>query len=371
MDYTREHPFISTIQQRILLNKKGSSKQTFHIELFADDSLDYEPGDSIALLPQYEPEQIAPLLDWFGEDQTFSYRSHTALLSQLLQYQINIDTLSKKFLQALCEYPIENRELMDQLLSDKDQCTAFLNEHTLETALQFFSPQSIDVQDILDTLLPLLPRMYSIASSKKEHPHSIHLTVAYFSYMKQGRICRGIGSHFLCAGAQLAETPIPLYIQKSQHFRLPSSLDIPIIMIGPGTGVAPFRAFLQERRSLGNHGKHWLFFGDRNRNTDFYYEDFFTQFQKTHHLDLDLAFSRDQASKLYVQNQMEKNGPQLWKWLQDGAYIYICGDAKRMARDVQNTLVSIIEREGQLEREEAQAFFKQMRKDKRLRLDVY
>jgi len=371
METSRSNPFISKIKHRSLLNKEGSSKSTFHVELTAHPDLSYSPGDSIAILPQYSDERIESLLKLFNNHDSFTYKDETHPLALLLKSKLNLDTFSKKFLRALSTQSINNQHVMKELLVDGEKSKAFINEHILESALAFFKPKNPDIQALISSLSPVLPRMYSIASSQMEHPQEIHLTVATFTYRKQEQVCSGLGSNFLCFCAEQEKTDIPYYIHHSPKFKLPSSHSTDIIMVGPGTGIAPYRAFLQERRAHNSTGKHWLFFGDRNKETDFYYEDFFKKFQLTHHLDLDLAFSRDQRDKIYVQHKMHEQSKKLWEWLENGAHMYICGDAKQMARDVQQTLQQIAQAEGKLTEEGAKAFVKQMRKEQRLNFDVY
>ncbi|MDN3505123.1 MAG: hypothetical protein P0S95_06075 [Rhabdochlamydiaceae bacterium] len=371
METSRSNPFISKIKSRTLLNKEGSSKSTFHVELSAHPDLLYSPGDSLAILPHYSKERITSLLKLFNSNDSFQYKDETLPLEQLLKSKLNLDTFTKKFLRALSSQDIDNQSVMQELLTDSEKCKAFISEHILESALSFFNPKNPDIQELISSLAPILPRMYSIASSKLEHPNEIHLTIATFTYRKQDKVCSGLGSNFLCFCAKEEETDIPYYIHKSPNFKLPLSHSTDIIMVGPGTGIAPYRAFLQERRAQNSTGKHWLFFGDRNRSTDFYYEDFFDQFKSTHHLDIDLAFSRDQKQKIYVQNKMDKQRKKLWDWLKNGAHLYICGDAKQMARDVQNTIQSIAQSEGKLSEAEAKEFMRSLRKEGRLNLDVY
>ncbi len=220
-------------------------------------------------------------------------------------------------------------------------------------------------------LAPLLPRFYSIASSPSVHPDEAHLTVSLSSYEYKGEIRYGVASQFLCHLATPHVTPIPCYVQPAAHFTIPSHSHADLIMVGPGTGVAPFRAFVQERLAQNATGNHWLFFGERHRATDFFYEEFWTALAQQQKLKLDLAFSRDQAEKIYVQHRMEENGLELWNWLDRGAYLYVCGDADPMAKQVEQTLLQIFETHGKLSSEESKLFLKTLRKEKRFLSDVY
>ena len=219
--------------------------------------------------------------------------------------------------------------------------------------------------------MPLLPRFYSIANSSLVFPNEIHLTVAFVSYVSNGRVRKGVGSNFLCTMAIPSITPIPIYLQPSHSFFLPEDPNASIILVGPGTGIAPFRAFLQERIATQAQGRNWLFFGERNRASDFYYEDYWTQLVKEGRLRLDLAFSRDSKEKTYVQHRMYEERKSLWSWLQEGAYFFLCGDAEEMAKDVEAMLQRIVHEEGKLDEEASRQYIRRMRTEKRFRADVY
>ncbi|MCB1107609.1 MAG: hypothetical protein KDK76_05905, partial [Chlamydiia bacterium] len=255
------------------------------------------------------------------------------------------------------------------LLGDenKEARSTFIANHDL---IEFFKeyPPTIPLQELISYLAPLLPRFYSIASSPLVSPHTIDLLVSTFTYTHGEKERQGLGSHFLCSAAHLYETPIYTYLQPTSHFILPQDLSAPIIMVGPGTGVAPYRAFLQEREQTKATGKNWLFFGERNKETDYYYESYLSSLEKKGLLQLDLAFSRDQKEKIYVQHLLEKRGSDLWKLINEGSYIYICGDARHMAKDVTSAISSIIETHGN---EDPKAYLKMLRQEKRLLLDVY
>ena len=295
---------ISLVQckSRTLLTGPASTKQTYHIVLQIPTSLVHFPGDSLAVFPQNDPEAVEQQLREMGAsgDEPF------------------FDPRAK-----------ETLPLRDYLLRKVDLVTG----------------------------KPLLPRFYSIASSAKQHPAEIHLTV----------LRTGVCSRYLCHFA----TEVSCYVQHARAFALPTDLQTPIIMIGPGTGVAPFRAFLQERMATQALGKNWLFFGERNRATDFYYADFWQELQAQNCLRLDLAFSRDQAEKDYVQHRLYEAKAEIWAWIQQGCHLYICGDKERMAKEVEQMLQRIIEEEGALSPEEARLALRTLRREKRYLLDVY
>lgn len=232
------------------------------------------------------------------------------------------------------------------------------------------APVRAGVEDWLSVLKPLQPRLYSISSSPKEDPHEVQLTVSTVRYNVHGIPRRGVCSTYLADHADGED--IGIFVQKSAHFKPPDDPTVPMIMVGPGTGIAPFRAFLHERRALGHTGPNWLFFGEQHAATDFYYRDELTSMLDDGHLSrLDVAFSRDQSSKVYVQDRMAENGAQLWRWLQQGAHFYVCGDASRMAKDVDNALKGVVAQHGRLAPSSADAYVKALSAEKRYVRDVY
>ncbi len=241
-----------------------------------------------------------------------------------------------------------------------------LGEHPdLLTLIKY---QKFDPDHLREKLLPLLPRFYSIASSKKHVPNEVHLTVTVSKNPCDFPVANGICSDYLCHQAPLLKPVIPIFIQPSRHFSLPpESENSPIIMVGPGTGVAPFRGFMQERK----HPKNWLFFGERSEQNDYYYRSFWEDLVAKNLLRVDCAFSRDQSEKIYVQDKMLQNSAQLWQWLEEGAYLFVCGDASKMAKDVDKTLHYIVEHEGKKTSEDAKAYIKNLKKLKRYLRDVY
>ncbi len=232
-------------------------------------------------------------------------------------------------------------------------------------------PQPFTAEELIPFLKKLQPRLYSISSSPKAHPDEVHLTVAAVRYDGYGRGRKGVCSTFL-ADRCAESTPVPVFVQTSHGFRLPANGDVPVIMCGPGTGIAPFRAFLEERRATGATGKNWLFFGDQKRATDFLYQEQLEAWVGDRHLSrLDLAFSRDQAEKIYVQTRMTENAAELWSWLESGAHFYVCGDASRMAKDVDAALHQVAETAGGLSKEAAAEYIQKLKSEKRYQRDVY
>lgn len=368
------------LTDKYLLNKPGSSKKTYHITLdIGQETLDFESGDSVAIYPENPQEVVIKTIQTLKTTPStiiFEKRTQqTSTVQDFISKRANITKIPISIIRLLEERHIhlKKREFLIHLLKaeNRAELTEYLHNHELWDLLQEHEESIFTAQEIADLLLPMIPRFYSIASSPKMNKKKIDLTVAYVSYSTSGHIRTGIGSHFLCEHAKKNQTPIPLYVQPSHGFTLPTDSNTPIIMVGPGTGIAPFKAFLEERMISHAEGKNWLFFGERNGKTDFYYEDFFKDLQKKGFLDLDTAFSRDQEQKIYVQDRMCEKSEKLFYWIENGAHFYVCGDAKKMAKDVDNTLLHIIKKHGKLGEEESKAYLKNLRKEKRYLTDVY
>jgi len=341
--YNRNHPYLARIKERYLLTKPASSKKTWHIVLEAP--LSFQVGDSIGVLAQNDPVEVAEILQ-------YATPSSPELIT-FLTHKANLSRVTSSFLKQ-----------------SAPQLSVDLHTHHLIDILKLL-PAPLPATDLLRSLLPLMPRFYSIANSPKVFPGEIHLTVAYVEYTALGRRRRGVGSHFLCDLAEVQHTAVPIYLQPAHGFTLPLDPEASIIFVGPGTGIAPFRAFLQERLATQATGRNWLFFGDRNRASDFLYELYWLELEKQERLRLDLAFSRDGAEKIYVQHRMYEQRKSLWNWLENGAYFYVCGDAEEMAKDVDAMLRTIAAEEGEKSPEEVKAWVKQMRTEKRYLTDVY
>ncbi len=328
--YTRALPYLSQIKVRTLLTGLGSSKKTYHIVLDIKDwEGSYKVGDSIGVLPSNDPKEV--------------------------------DAILKK-MQCLGDEPINDITLRDFLLTKVNLSRTRKRDLSLYEQITPMAPQ-----DLVPLVMPLLPRFYSITNSSLLFPNEIHLLVAYVQYQLNGEQRLGVGSHFLCDLAKL----VPIYVQPSNHFTLPNDPATSIIMIGPGTGVAPFRAFMQERMGTKATGRNWLFFGERNRKTDFYYESFWRELEKQNQLRMTTAFSRDQENKEYVQHKLLENKKEIWEWICDGAFVFVCGDANEMAKEVDVALQTIVKEEGSYSAEEAIHYLKKMRHEKRYLLDVY
>ncbi len=376
----RHHPAIATIKDRFLLTKQGSTKNTYHVTLdLSSAPVRFQVGDSIGIYPQNDPILVQHLIHAIkakGNEQITDPRSKASLtLWDFLSHKANLARSTSSFLKLFHEYEQvhDKKNNLHRILQqeNKPHLIQYLASHDPLDLFKEYKDAKAPLQEICNQFSPLLPRFYSVASSRLLYKSEVHLTVALFTFSHQGEQRYGVGSHFLCHLAKLKETPIPIYVQTAPHFTLPADSNTPIIMIGPGTGVAPFRAFMQERIAKGASGKNWLFFGERNRTTDYFYQEEFESWKSSGKLRLDLAFSRDQNQKVYVQNKMAENAKDLWAWLQEGAYFYVCGDAHRMAKDVEHALQQIIQTQGNKSEEEAKAYIKSLRAQKRYLADVY
>lgn len=353
---------MARLKERCCLTGPGSTKRTYHVSLDTSFApFPFSPGDSIGVLPSHDPQVVDAVLERLGatgEEEVFDKRAKERVPFRLfLEKRANLSKLTSAFLPLVEAY-------------DPQAPKPELQGLALIDLLADYPALTPTPQEIADRLLPLMPRFYSIASSDKLFREEIHLLVSAQSYQVRDEVRYGVGSHFLCELAD-HQTPIPIYLQPSNGFGLPEDPATPLLMIGPGTGVAPFRAFLQERLAVGASGEHWLFFGERSRNSDFYYADYFLELEKQRRLRLSLAFSRDGAEKYYVQHRMREEAKEVWRYIEGGAITYICGDASRMAKEVELTLVEIAAEQGKMGMESALQFWKGQRRAGKLLLDVY
>lgn len=376
--YSKTSPFLASLKQRKCLNHPNSKKRTYHLNLdISSSNINYKAGDCLAILPQNDPTKVDQLLEHLNLDANQSVYDHKKNISTLkkLMLTFNLSNPNKKILTYLAESsPNEGeRNALLSLLAkeNKKQLISFCNQYTTWDLLLKKQWPHLVPQDLCKHLSPLLPRFYSIASSPSLHPNEVHLTVAHLQYECNQTLRYGVCTHFLCHLIHEGNKQIPIYLQPTHSFCLPEDPNKSIIMIGPGTGIAPFRAFIQERITKKARGKNWLFFGERNRAYDFYYREEWQGLQTANKLKLSLAFSRDQKHKIYVQNRMYDERKDVWRWIQEGAYLYVCGDAKKMAKDVEATLLKIIEEEGNTSPLEAKHYLKNLRKEKRYQKDVY
>ena len=372
--YSRKNPCQSELSERINLNGTGSAKETMHLEFdLSGTGLTYEAGDSLAVQPKNSDELVSTLLETtqFDPSTSVSIKDETYSLGEALKSVLDITTLSVPFLTRY--NAIANNQALAGLLDDEDKSNIqnYINGRDLIDVLIDYPAKELTAQSLVDLLRKLPPRLYSIASSQKANPDSVHLTVAVVRYETHGREREGVCSTFLSNRLDL-DTTADVFVTPNKNFKLPENTDAPIIMVGPGTGIAPFRAFMQERKALGAKGKNWLFFGDQHFITDFLYQAEWQAYQKEGLLNkIDLAFSRDQKEKVYVQDKMLANASELYAWLESGAYFYVCGDASRMAHDVDKALHQIVQEQAGLSEEAAAEYIKKMKSEKRYLRDVY
>jgi sulfite reductase (NADPH) flavoprotein alpha-component len=366
------HPYVAEVLCNQKITGAGSSKDVRHLELSLEGSgLHYEPGDALAVIATNPPQLVDEILHVTGLDPQapVQVRGRDATLAAALERDLEITAPSLGFLTSWAEFS-DSAELRSLLEPDRRLALSrLLDGHQIVDVMHSF-PASINADMLVTSLRRLSPRSYSIASSPRANPGEVHLTVAAVRYQAFGREHRGAASTFLVDRVKVGDR-IPVFVEANTRFRLPAD-DRPVIMIGPGTGVAPFRAFVEERVERGAAGRNWLIFGDRNFSSDFLYQLEWQRHLKQGHLArLDVAFSRDQEDKLYVQHRIRERAAELWSWLQDGAYLYVCGDARRMAGDVNDALIDVIAKAAAVERAEAESRLKEMRRAGRYQRDVY
>ncbi len=376
--YSRKNPFPAghTVNRR--LSGAGSEKETRHHEISLEGSgLRYEVGDSLGVFPSNDPalvDEIVRAIGATGDEPVPGTDGGSKALSEALLKDYIITTPSKEFLAALVGKAGDAVSELAGLTSDaarKKELEAYLwGRETVDFLLEHpglaWSPE-----ELVKSLRKLQPRLYSIASSQRAVGEAVHLTIATVRYESHGRQRKGVASTFL-ADRTGTGASVPVFVHTAKHFRLPEDAATPVIMVGPGTGVAPFRAFLQERRALGGGGKNWLFFGEQRRESDFLYGEEMEALQSEGILTrLDVAFSRDQAAKVYVQHRMREASAEVFAWLEQGAHFFVCGDGARMAKDVDAELHAIVQRETGCDAEKAAEYVEGLKKSKRYKKDVY
>ncbi|WP_428908160.1 sulfite reductase subunit alpha [Niallia sp. Krafla_26] len=374
--YSRTNPFRATVLKNINLNGTGSNKETRHLELSLKDSgLSYIPGDALGVVPENNPELVEAILEEMNWDAqtpvSINKQGETLPLKEALTNHFEITLLNKKIVKQAAELT-DHTEIKKLVADDNaEQLKEYIYGRDLLDLLRDFGPWNAGAEEIVSLLRKMPPRLYSIASSMAAHPDEVHLTIGAVRYHAHGRDRDGVASVQVAERLKVGNT-IPVFIQPNKHFHLPESTDADIIMVGPGTGIAPFRSFIEERAVNQGAGRTWLFFGDQHAATDFLYQDELEKYQEDGVLTkLDTAFSRDTDQKVYVQHKMAENSKEIFEWLSNGAYFYVCGDKERMAKDVHNALIDLIEKEGKMSREEAEAHLNDLKKQGRYLRDVY
>ncbi|MEM7662424.1 MAG: sulfite reductase subunit alpha [Pseudomonadota bacterium] len=370
--WNRKNPYPSKVVENRLLSGPKSAKEIRHFAFdLGDSGMDYAAGDALGVMPTNNVALVQAFLDRLGAKADTKIPDQDTSLGDLLTHRLEIRTPPRSLL-AEVEKRAGHEELSHVLGNgDKEALEAFLWGRDTLDILNLNPDLKIDPADLVSWLKPLQHRAYSISSSPKAHDGEVHLTVAAVRWTTDNRNYGGVASTFL---SDLCDegTKTPIFMSPNKSFRIPTNNDAPMIMVGPGTGIAPFRAFLEERREIGAGGKNWLFFGDQHRESDFIYEDEIGKMSRNGVLKrLDLAFSRDQAEKIYVQDRMRENGKALFAWLEEGGYFYVCGDATRMAKDVDTALSDIIAKEGSMSSERAAEYISQLKREKRYLRDVY
>ena len=372
---TRDNPYLAPIAEKRALTHPSSSKTTIHVEFdIAESSIHYEAGDACGIVPENSPhlvEAVLNLLPFTGEELVEIPKGGNVTLTEALRYHLALTRLTRKMVAHYADLAQCNR--LRALLAPEKQVELdqYLHGRDLIDLLEQCPGAIQSPESLIQMLLRLTPRLYSISSSPVAHPGRISTTVSVVRYHKHNRNRGGVCSTLLADRVAIGDR-LPIYIQPNKKFRLPVDSTAPIIMIGPGTGIAPFRAFLHERRATGATGRNWLFFGERSAATDFLYREELEAMRSDGHLtQLDTGFSRDQEQKIYVQDLMMQQARTLWSWLQDGAFVYVCGDGSHMAKDVDKTLHRIAEQQGGMSQDNAETYIHTIKEQHRYQKDVY
>jgi sulfite reductase (NADPH) flavoprotein alpha-component len=379
-EYSKDNPFHALVLENRLLTGPGSAKETRHFVIgMSGSGLHYKAGDSLGVFPSNRPQDVDAIvaaLGARGEEPVLLPKASAPIpFREALASKVALSGPTRRIVETLAARagnPAEKAKLEGLLLPEsKDLLAGWLDEREFIDLLEEFPSARLQPQELVDHMRKLMPRLYSIASSPRVHPHEIHLTVAVVRYHTNGRDRVGVTTSYLADRVVVGTTPTPVFVSHS-HFGPPEDGSRDAIMVGPGTGIAPFRAFVQDRAAAGAKGRNWIFFGDQKRATDFLYEEDWVRWREAGVLTrLDTAFSRDQLSKIYVQDRMRENAAELWSWIQAGAYFYVCGDAKRMAKDVDVALHDVIAGQGGMTPQAAADYVKAMKKEKRYQKDVY
>ncbi len=372
--YSRKNPYPAELLERVKLNAEGSEKETIHLEFKLEEAaLTYEAGDSLAVLAHNADDVVKDIitLTKLNPNSLVQLKDESYTLLDLLTRKLDITTLSLSVIKRYNEFVKD--EQLEKLIKPENKCDLknYIQGREIIDLLYEFPAKELSADALISIMRKLPSRLYSIASSPKAHPGEVHLTVGVVRYHTHGRERKGVCSTYL-ADRISKGSKAEVFVTINKKFKLPVNKETPIIMVGPGTGIAPFRAFIEERKATGATGKNWLFFGNQNYSIDFLYQSEWENFLNEGILTkLDVAFSRDQKEKIYVQNRMLDNSRELYNWLEQGAYFYVCGDATHMANDVDDALHIIIEKEGGFEQDKAKAYVKKLKDQKRYLRDVY
>lgn len=369
--YTKEAPLSATLSVNQKITGRDSEKDVRHIEIdLGDSGLRYQPGDALGVWYQNDPQLVKELVEllWLKGDEPVTVDGKTLPLAEALEWHFELTVNTATIVENYAT--LTRSESLLPLVGDKAQLQQYAAATPIVDMVRF-SPAQLDAEALIGLLRPLTPRLYSIASSQAEVESEVHVTVGVVRYEIEGRARAGGASSFLADRVE-EDGEVRVFIEHNDNFRLPANPETPVIMIGPGTGIAPFRAFMQQRAADGAQGKNWLFFGNPHFTEDFLYQVEWQSYVKEGLLtSIDLAWSRDQQQKIYVQDKLREQGAELWRWINDGAHIYVCGDANRMAKDVEHTLLEVIAEYGAMDAEAADEFLSELRVERRYQRDVY
>ncbi|HFT1069214.1 TPA: NADPH-dependent assimilatory sulfite reductase flavoprotein subunit [Klebsiella variicola subsp. variicola] len=369
--YTKEAPLSATLSVNQKITGRDSEKDVRHIEIdLGDSGLRYQPGDALGVWYQNDPQLVKELVEllWLKCDEPVTVDGKTLPLAEALEWHFELTVNTATIVENYAT--LTRSESLLPLVGDKAQLQQYAAATPIVDMVRF-SPAQLDAEALIGLLRPLTPRLYSIASSQAEVESEVHVTVGVVRYEIEGRARAGGASSFLADRVE-EDGEVRVFIEHNDNFRLPANPETPVIMIGPGTGIAPFRAFMQQRAADGAQGKNWLFFGNPHFTEDFLYQVEWQSYVKEGLLTrIDLAWSRDQQQKVYVQDKLREQGAELWRWINDGAHIYVCGDANRMAKDVEHTLLEVIAEYGAMDAEAADEFLSELRVERRYQRDVY
>ncbi|HCH9282114.1 TPA: NADPH-dependent assimilatory sulfite reductase flavoprotein subunit [Salmonella enterica] len=369
--YTKDAPLTATLSVNQKITGRNSEKDVRHIEIdLGDSGLRYQPGDALGVWYQNDPALVKEIVEllWLKGDEPVTVDGKTLPLAEALEWHFELTVNTANIVENYAT--LTRSESLLPLVGDKAQLQHYAATTPIVDMVRF-SPAQLDAQALIDLLRPLTPRLYSIASAQTEVESEVHITVGVVRYDIEGRARAGGASSFLADRVE-EEGEVRVFIEHNDNFRLPANPQTPVIMIGPGTGIAPFRAFMQQRAAEGAEGKNWLFFGNPHFTEDFLYQVEWQRYVKEGVLSrIDLAWSRDQKEKIYVQDKLREQGAELWRWINDGAHIYVCGDARRMAADVEKALLEVIAEFGAMDIEAADEFISELRVERRYQRDVY
>lgn len=369
--YSKESPLTASLAVKQKITGRNSDKDVRHIEIdLGESGLSYQPGDALGVWYHNDPDLVEEIIGliWRTGDETVTLNDQTMTLREALTERLELTQNTTVIVEKYAA--LSRDERLIELLADKHQLQQYAQTTPLPDMIRQ-APADLDAEQLVALLRPLTPRLYSIASSQEEVGSEVHITVGVVRYEVDGRARTGGASGYLADRLE-EDGELRVFIEHNDNFRLPANPQTPVIMIGPGTGIAPFRAFIQQRAAEGAEGLNWLFFGNPHFTEDFLYQVEWQRFVKDGVLSrIDLAWSRDQKHKVYVQDKLREQGAEVWRWIEQGAHIYVCGDANRMAKDVEQALLELLAEHGGMDAEQADEFLSELRVERRYQRDVY